>query len=72
MLEALREGGPWKRAGGGGRAEAGCLVDSAFGFGFRVGGIGEVGDTLRSRRSPAGKTGGERGANAMLLQDGGS
>jgi hypothetical protein len=67
MLEAFREGGPWKSDGGGRRAE-GCLVDSGFGFGFRSGDVGEVGDTLRSRGALPVHTGGVRGAKAMLLQ----
>jgi hypothetical protein len=66
MFEVWREGGPWKSAGGGRRAEGGCLVFSGFGSGFVVGEIGEVGETLGSRRSPISKTFGARGAIATL------
>jgi hypothetical protein len=71
ILDALREGGPWKRDGGGRRAEAACLVDSAFGggLGFRVGETGETGEVgvcLRSNGLPRDKVGDERGGNAML------
>lgn len=70
MLEALREGGPWKSKGGGSRAGAGCLGDSGLGFGlgFWVGETGEVGDFLRSSGLPIDQTGEESGANAMLWQ----
>lgn len=68
ILDALREGGPWKRDGGGRRAGAGCLVDSAFGggLGFRVGETGEAGVFLRSSGLLRDKGGEERGVSAIL------
>jgi hypothetical protein len=68
MLEVLREGGPWKSAGGGRRAEVGCLLVSDFGCGLRVDGIGEVGDTLRWSRSSVGQRGAGAGGDAMLAR----
>lgn len=67
MLEALREGGPWKRVGGGKRLEGeDCLVGMAFCLEVFVGDVWEVGDNSRSMISPADLRAGERGANAML------
>ena len=73
ILEALREGGPWKSAGGGRRAMGGDLVDSGLDLDsdldFPDGDSGDVGDTFVSSGFSAVRRDGESGASPMLSRD---
>lgn len=75
ILEALREGGPWKSAGGGRRAMGDDLVDSGLGLDldldldFPDGDTGCVVDTFRSSGLSVLRRDGESGASAILSRD---
>lgn len=70
IFEALREGGPWKSAGGGRRAMGGDLVDSGLDLDSREHDTGDVGDTFRSSGFSVVRRDGEGGASAILSRDG--